>query len=107
MRFITSCFNVILENNEVGAENVKLRMGSEQNLLKIKYNSKNFVKISSCLITSSNKNQQSNETVSCVHAYVINIFIQMFTILSELKRFVYSMNSVKSLLIVGRALDSM
>ena len=37
MRFITSCFNVILENNEVGAENVKLRMGSEQNLLKIKY----------------------------------------------------------------------
>ena len=105
MRFITSCFNVILENNEVGAENVKLRMGFEQNLLKIKYNSKNFVKVSPCLI--SNKNQQSNETVSCVHAYVINIFIQMFTILSELKRFVYSMNSVKSLLIVGRALDSM
>jgi len=69
MRFITSCFNVILENNEVGAENVKLRMGSEQNLLKIKYNSKNFVKISPCLITSSNKNQQSNETVSYVHAY--------------------------------------
>ena len=31
MRFIASCFNVILENNEVGAENVKLRMGSEQN----------------------------------------------------------------------------